>query len=306
MDFLSLGHCISDMKILEVKNVVKSYGSLKAVDQVSFDIGPGEIFGLLGPNGAGKTTLISTVMTLEKMDSGRIQVCGHDVEKEPAITKSLIGFMPQDIIVHGYFTVREVVKFYSGFCGVWPDSGRMDYLLKKMALWEQRDSKVRTLSGGMKRRLLIVKALVHSPRLLLLDEPTAGVDIQLRNALWSFIKEIKTETSILFTTHYLEEAEQLCDRVAFIHKGKIRQIGQTQDLISHLTARKILIKFNKPRAIDSKYHSGQNKGYDVFLLPYSFSAGRLLKELSLNMSDIEDLKVREGSLEDVFNRITEE
>ena len=294
------------MKILEIKNLIKDYGSLRAVDNVSFEINKGEIFGLLGPNGAGKTTLISTVMTLEKMTSGQIEVCGHNVEKEPSITKSLTGFMPQDIIIHGYFTVKEVVKFYSGFCGVWPDNDRIDYLLKKLALWEQRNDKVRTLSGGMKRRLLIVKALVHSPQLLLLDEPTAGVDIHLRNTLWNFIREIKKETSILFTTHYLEEAEQLCDRVAFIHKGKIRQIGKTQSLISNLTTRKVLVKFHKPRSISNKYHSGQSGGYEVFLLPYSLSTGQLLKELALDMSEIADLKVKEGSLEDVFKRVMEE
>lgn len=294
------------MQILTVKNVVKDYGSLRAVDHVSFEINKGEIFGLLGPNGAGKTTLISTVMTLEKMNSGQIKVCGYDVEKEPSVTKSLIGFMPQDIIIHGYFTVKEVVRFYSGFCGIWPDNDRIDYLLKRLALWEQRDDKVRTLSGGMKRRLLIVKALVHSPRLLLLDEPTAGVDIHLRNSLWDFIKEIKKETSILFTTHYLEEAEKLCDRVAFIHKGKIRQIGKTRNLISKLTVRKVLIKLHKQRSIRSEYYSGHSEGYEVFLLPYSFSAGRLLKELALDMNEIADLKVKEGSLEDVFNRIMEE
>ena len=294
------------MKILEIKNLVKNYGSLKAVDQVSFDIEKGEIFGLLGPNGAGKTTLISTVMTLEKINSGQIKVCGHDVEKEPSITKSLTGFMPQDIIIHGYFTVKEVVQFYSGFCGVWPDDDRIDYLLKRLALWEQRHDKVRTLSGGMKRRLLIVKALVHSPRLLLLDEPTAGVDIHLRNNIWAFIKEIKEETSILFTTHYLEEAEKLCDRVAFIHKGKIRQIGRTQSLISNLTTRKVLIKFYQPQSVPSEYHFGQSEGYEVFLLPYSYSVGKLLKELSLDISEIADLKVKEGSLEDVFNRVMEE
>lgn len=295
------------MKILEVKDVVKNYGSLRAVDKVSFEINKGEIFGLLGPNGAGKTTLISTVMTLEKMNSGQIKVCGHDVEKESSVTKSMTGFVPQDIISHGYFTVREIVKFYSGFCGVWPDSSRIDYLLKRLALWDQRDNKVRTLSGGMKRRLLVVKALVHSPRLLLLDEPTAGVDIQLRNNLLDFIKEIKKETSILFTTHYLEEAERLCDRVAFIHKGKIRQIGQTQELISQLTTRTVLIKFHKNISVKNEYYSGRNeKGYEVFFLPYSLSLGKLLKSLSLNMNEISDLKVKEGSLEDVFNRVMEE
>ena len=295
------------MKTLEIKNLVKSYGSLKAVDNVSFDINKGEIFGLLGPNGAGKTSLISSVMTLEKIDSGQIFVCGHDIQKKSSITKSLTGFMPQDIIIHGYFTVREVIKFYSGFCGVWPDSDRIDYLLKRLNLWEQRNSKVRTLSGGMKRRLLIVKALVHSPKLLLLDEPTAGVDIQLRNSLWEFIKELKQETSILFTTHYLEEAEKLCDRVAFIHKGKIRQMGETAQLISHLTTRKVLIKFKTEESIKHKYYSGGNEeGYQVFLLPYSLTVGQLLKELELDMNEIKDLKVKEGSLEDVFNSVTEE
>ncbi len=295
------------MKVLEVKNVVKTYGSLKAVDNVSFEINKGEIFGLLGPNGAGKTTLISTIMTLEKMNSGQIKVCDYDVSKNSSLTKSLTGFMPQDIIVHGYFTVKEIIRFYSGFSGLWPDNDRIDYLLKRLALWEQRNSKVRALSGGMKRRLLIVKALVHNPRLLLLDEPTAGVDIQLRNALWSFIREIKEETSILFTTHYLEEAEKLCDRVAFIHKGKISQIGETKKLISQLTTRKVLIKFDQPRLIKSEYHSGQSEeGYEIFLLPYSFSAGQLLKQLSLNMKEIADLKVIEGSLEDVFNSVMEE
>lgn len=294
------------MKILEITNLVKDYGSLRAVDHVSFDINKGEIFGLLGPNGAGKTTLISTVMTLEKINSGQIKVCGHDVQKEPSVTKSLTGFMPQDIIIHGYFTVKQIVKFYSGFCGVWPDNDRIDHLLKRLALWEQRNDKVRTLSGGMKRRLLIVKALVHSPRLLLLDEPTAGVDINLRNTIWKFIKEIKQETSVLFTTHYLEEAEKLCDRVAFIHKGKIRQIGQTQNLISRLTTRKVLIKFQKSESIKNQYHAGQSEGYEIFLLPYSLSVGELLKTLDLDRNKIEDLKVKEGSLEDVFNRIVEE
>ena len=293
------------MKVLEVQNVVKSYGSLKAVDKVSFNIQKGEIFGLLGPNGAGKTTLISSIMTLEKFQEGEIFVCGHNVQKKPSLTKSLIGFMPQDIIVQGYFTVKEIVEFYSGFCGVWPDSDRINYLLKRFDLWEQKDKKMRTLSGGMKRRVLIVKSLVHSPKLLLLDEPTAGVDIQLRNNIWEFIKEIKKETSILFTTHYLEEAEKLCDRVAFINKGRIQQIGNTQDLISQLTTRKVLIKTSQKLEIKNKHYMGQGADhYHSFLLPYSLTIGALLKDLNLDQKEIEDLKVKEGSLEDIFKSIT--
>ena len=294
------------MKVLEVKNVVKSYGSLKAVDQVSFDIQKGEIFGLLGPNGAGKTTLISSIMTLEKFESGEIFVCGHNVQKKPSLIKSLVGFMPQEIIVHGYFTVKEVVEFYSGFCGVWPDSDRIDYLLKKFDLWEQKNKKVRALSGGMKRRLLIVKSLVHSPKLLLLDEPTAGVDIKLRSSIWKFIREIKAETSILFTTHYLEEAENLCDRVAFIHRGKIKQIGPTQELISKLTTRKVLIKTSQNLEIkDQRYIGKAEDEYYSFLLPYSVTVGDLLKDLNLEQKELEDLKVKEGSLEDIFKSVTD-
>ena len=293
------------MKVLEIKNVVKSYGSLKAVDQVSFDIQKGEIFGLLGPNGAGKTTLISSIMTLEKFEEGEIFVCGHNVKEKPTLIKSLTGFMPQDIIVHGYFTVKEIVEFYSGFCGVWPDSSRINYLLKKFDLWEQRHQKVRTLSGGMKRRLLIVKSLVHSPKLLLLDEPTAGVDIQLRNSIWKFIREIKQETSILFTTHYLEEAEKLCDRVAFIHKGKIKQIGPTQDLISKLTTRKVLLKSSQTLKTEPIYSMEKREdGYYSFLLPYSVNLGDFLKTLNLEQQSLQDLKVKEGSLEDIFKSIT--
>ena len=294
------------MKVLEIKNLVKDYPSLRAVDNVSFDIKKGEIFGLLGPNGAGKTSLISTIVTLETISQGKIFVCGHDIQKSPQLIKSLIGFMPQDIIIHGYFTVKEIVKFYSGFCGVWPDTNRIDYLIKKLGLWEQKDKKVRTLSGGMKRRLLIVKALVHSPKLLILDEPTAGVDIQLRNSIWELIKEIRSETSILFTTHYLEEAENLCDRVAFISKGRIKQIGKTQDLISQLTTRKVLIKGIKHK-FKSPYHTGETPDhYNSFLIPYSLTIGEFLKQIQLKSEDIEDLKVKEGSLEDIFNSIAGE
>lgn len=291
------------MKILEITNLVKNYGSLRAVDHVSFDIKKGETFGLLGPNGAGKTTLISTVTTLEKMDEGQIKVCGIDVTKKPSVTKSLMGFMPQDNIIHGYFTVREVVTFCCGFSGVWPDRDRVDYFLKKLVLWDKRDQKVRYLSGGMQRRLLLAKALVHSPRLLLLDEPTAGVDVQLRSKIWDLIRELKKETSILFTTHYLEEAEKLCDRVAFIHQGQIKKVGQIQDLISHLTHRKILIKFQQSKSIENKYHLGQNEGYNLFLVPSSLNLGTLFKQLDVGKDDIEDLKIQEGSLQEVFNKV---
>ena len=292
------------MKVLKVEKIVKDYGSLRAVNEVSFDIEEGEIFGLLGPNGAGKTTLISTIMTLEEVNSGKIQICGHDLNTDPFVCKSLTGFMPQELISNGYFNVYEVVGFYSGFNGVWPDKKRIEYLLKRLSLWDKRNKKVRTLSGGMKRRVLLAKALVHFPKLLILDEPTAGVDIGLRNQIWEFIEELKNEkVSILFTTHYLEEAEKLCDRVAIIHHGKIRQIGFTKDLISQFTTRVVHLKLSHPIKINSPYYKGEKEGYLVFMVPHSVTIGDLIREMSININDILDIKVREGSLEDAFTTI---
>ena len=297
------------MKVLEVKNLVKDYGSLRAVDHVSFDIEEGEIFGLLGPNGAGKTTLISTIMTLEKPSGGDIFVCGKDIKRHPRQIKSLTGFMPQELVMHGYFNLDEVVSFYSGFCGVWPDQKRIEYLLKALGLWEHRKKKVRALSGGMKRRMLMVKALIHSPKLILLDEPTAGVDPDFRSAIWDFITELKKEgSSILFTTHYLEEAENLCDRVAFIHEGKIRQMGSTKKLISRLTTRQIHIKLKEGLVLEFenyKNYQGIKDGYHIFMLPYSSSLGELTRQLSIKMEDISDVRIKEGSLEDVFQMVLE-
>jgi len=294
------------MKILEIKNVIKDYGSLRAVNQVSFDIEEGEIFGLLGPNGAGKTSLISTIMTVESLTSGQIKVAGYDVQKDPRIAKSLIGFMPQELIVHGYFTVKEVVQFYSGFCGVASSPERIEYLLKKLSLWDKRHHKVRALSGGMMRRLLMVKALIHAPKLLLLDEPTAGVDIHLRKAIWDYVRELNQEgMSILFTTHYLEEAEQLCDKVAFINGGQISHMGETKELISNLTARKVCLHIKKDISIYHKYYVGKEDAFHTFLLPYSLNVGEFIHSLSIDIMDIVDIKIKEGNLEDVFKKVLE-
>ena len=297
------------MNLLEVKNVVKDFGSLRAVNNVSFEIKEGEIFGLLGPNGAGKTTLISIIVTLEKATQGKVHICDYDIHKDPRKAKSLVGFMPQELIMHGYFNVKEIVEFYSGYCGVWPDQNYIEFLMKKLSLWERRNDYVRTLSGGMKRRLLILKALVHKPRLILLDEPTAGVDLDLRATIWSFIKELKDQgLSILFTTHYLEEAEQLCDRVAFIHKGEIRQVGRTEELISLLTTRKVYITFkqNFRENFKNQKFLGQDGNVFSFLLPYSQTFGSLMKELAVDWNQVADVKIREGSLEDVFKSVLEE
>jgi len=290
---------------LLVKDLVKDYGNLRAVDDVSFCLKPGEIFGLLGPNGAGKTTIISTIVTLTKPTSGQVQVFGHDVIREPRLAKAHTGFVPQELINHGFFNVEEVLSFHSGYYGIAKNKEREEYLLKRLLLWDHRHKRVKQLSGGMKRRLLIAKALVHRPQLLLLDEPTAGVDIDLRTTLWEFVQDLRQEgITILLTTHYLEEAEQLCDRVGMIHLGKLQGLGETHDLITNLTHRQIRFHlkgssrtFNHPCLVKQEGH------FLEFRIPSRMSLGDLLTDLNLDVNSVQDLKIEEGKLEDVFRQI---
>lgn len=223
---------------LELRNLHKSYGQVNAVRGVDLQVNSAEVFGLLGPNGAGKTSIISVITGLEKPTLGEVRVFGADVTKDPKRAKMLVGRVPQEIVGHGFFNVEEVLDFLAGYYGVRDPKDRIDFLLDRLALTQHRHKKVGQLSGGMKRRLMIAKAMIHQPKLLLLDEPTAGVDVELRNSLWKFVGELKAQgVSILLTTHYLEEAQRLCDRVAIIHYGKIRAIGPTQKVISDITKR---------------------------------------------------------------------
>lgn len=291
---------------IRITNLVKDYEKLRAVDHVSFEMKPGEIFGLLGPNGAGKTTLISTIVTLEEPTSGQVEVFGHDVTKEPSITKTLTGFVPQELIHHGYFDVEEIMQFHSGYFGLRKNKERIDWLLQKLSLYEHRKKKVKQLSGGMKRRLLIAKALVHDPKVLLLDEPTAGVDIELREQLWRFVGELKQQgLSILLTTHYIQEAEQLCDRVGIIQKGQLRRIGPTKDLIKELTKREIVVRLKSAPTTDPKHPAFlRRKGNElVFQTPSSMGAGDLLESLGYDLKQVADLVIREGNLEDALKRV---
>ena len=221
---------------LELRQLHKSYGQVHAVNGVDLQVNPAEVFGLLGPNGAGKTSIISVITGLEKPTSGEVKVFGADVSKDPRHAKMLVGRVPQEIVSHGFFNVEEVLGFLAGYYGVRDSKDRIAFLLDRLSLTQHKHKKVNQLSGGMKRRLMIAKALIHQPKLLLLDEPTAGVDVELRNSLWKFVGELKAQgVSILLTTHYLEEAQKLCDRVAIIHFGKIRAMGPTQQVISDIT-----------------------------------------------------------------------
>ncbi len=291
---------------IKITSLVKDYEKLRAVDNVSFEMKRGEIFGLLGPNGAGKTTLISTIVTLEEPTSGTVEVFGHDVAREPSLTKTLTGFVPQELIHHGYFDVEEIMTFHSGYFGLRRNKERIDWLLQKLSLYEHRKKKVKQLSGGMKRRLLIAKALVHDPKVLLLDEPTAGVDIELREQLWSFVSELKSQgLSILLTTHYIQEAEQLCDRVGIIQKGKLRRVGPTRELIKELTKREIIVRMKQEPSSDpaSPLFMRRRGSELVFQTPASMGAGDLLDSLGYDLKQVADLSIREGSLEDALKRV---
>lgn len=290
------------MTALNVNGVSKAYGSLKALNNVSFDIKEGEMFSLLGPNGSGKTTLISIISSLLQSDEGSIEVFGEKVSPNNLNARRLFGLVPQEIVNHGFFTVEEVLGFVSGYYGLYDNQARIDYLLDRLGLDEHRKKLVRELSGGMKRRLLIAKALLHKPKLLLLDEPTAGVDIELRASMWEFIRELNKEEkmAILLTTHYLEEAEELCERVAIIERGNIRRVGKTKELISELTRREVNLKLSSPVDCSSEYLLKNTDQEISFSIPHSLSVGKLLNELKIDTSLIEDIVIREGSLEEAF------
>ncbi len=292
---------------LKLDSLSKHYGALKAVEQVSFEMKSGEIFGLLGPNGAGKTSIISTIVTLEEPTSGSVEVFGVNVVDEPIEAKRLIGFVPQELIHHGYFDVYEILTFHSGYFGRLRNKERIDYLLNKLGLWEHRNKKVKQLSGGMKRRLLIAKSLVNEPKLLLLDEPTAGVDIELRESLWKFVLELKSAgLSILLTTHYLEEAQTLCDRVGVINKGTLKRLDKTENLIKGLTKRIVTLKLRQAHQVEHATLISRQENTFVFEIPSSMVVGDLLGELKIHAHEILDLQIREGTLEEALKRALKE
>lgn len=290
---------------LKIDHLTKTYGSLRAVNDVSFKIDEGEIFGLLGPNGAGKTSIISIIATLEKQTEGSVSVYGYDVGKNPKKAKYLTGVVPQELVHHGFFSLEEVLAFQSGYYGIWENRERIEYLIEKLGLEPHRKKRVKELSGGMKRRLLIAKALVHEPKLLLLDEPTAGVDVELRSTLWDFVQELQKEgVSILLTTHYLEEAETLCDRVLFLDHGELKLLGRPQELINQLTEREVVMILKRPVPPLTHPNLVNQSDYQlIFRFASSKSMGDLISELPLDIRGIQDFIIREGKLEQAFERI---
>jgi ABC-2 type transport system ATP-binding protein len=223
------------MSAIQFKNLRKEYGTLTALDGVNLQIEQGEFFGLLGPNGAGKTTLISILAGLCRPTSGSAEVMGHDVQKEFRIARRLLGIVPQELVFDPFFTVRETLTFQSGYFGVKNNGDWIDEVLFNLGLADKANENMRSLSGGMKRRVLVAQALVHRPPVIVLDEPTAGVDVELRQSLWKFIGRLNQEGhTIVLTTHYLEEAQALCNRIAILKKGRVVALDTTANLLARV------------------------------------------------------------------------
>lgn len=218
---------------VSIVDVVKSFGSLKALAGVSLEIAQGEFFGLLGPNGAGKTTLISCLAGLSRLDSGQIKVLGHDVVRDFRAARRLLGVVPQELVFDPFFSVRETLRIQSGYFGIRRNDDWIDEILHHLDLSTKADANMRSLSGGMKRRVLVAQALVHKPPVIVLDEPTAGVDVELRQGLWQFVRRLNGEGhAIILTTHYLEEAEALCSRIALMKQGQVIALDSTANLMA--------------------------------------------------------------------------
>ena len=226
--------------VVEIRGLTKRYGALLALDGVDLEIQAGEIFGLLGPNGAGKTTLIQVVTGLARATSGQVRVLGRDVVKDYRFTRRNVGLVPQEINFDPFFTVEESLRFQAGYFGVRLTEARLTELLTALDLTAKRGASARALSGGMRRRLLIAKALVHEPRVLFLDEPTAGVDVELRRALWAYVRTLRDRgTTVVLTTHYLEEAEALADRIGIIDRGRLRLVEEKSALLARSAGRSL-------------------------------------------------------------------
>ncbi|MDM7456786.1 MAG: ABC transporter ATP-binding protein [Tepidimonas sp.] len=278
-----------------------SRGPLQALQDVTVDIQPGEFFGLLGPNGAGKTTLISILAGLSRPSSGRVSVYGTDVHTQPAEVRRQLGVVPQELAFDPFFTVREALRFQSGYFGIRNNRAWIDELLDGLGLVDKADTNMRQLSGGMKRRVMVAQALVHRPRVIVLDEPTAGVDVELRQTLWAFISRLNREgCTVLLTTHYLEEAEALCGRIAMLRAGRVIALERTAELLRRASSNVLHFKTDQalPAALAARARETgrikQIKVHDAYDVEQTLAA---LRHAGVVMEDIE---VRKADLEDVF------
>ena len=293
------------MPAISFQSVSKTFqtarGPFQALDGVSFDIEQGEFFGLLGPNGAGKTTLISILAGLAKATSGTVSVLGTNVNTQAAEARKKLGVVPQELVFDPFFNVREALRFQSGYFGVTNNDAWIDELLESLGLSDKANHNMRQLSGGMKRRMLVAQALVHKPPVIVLDEPTAGVDVELRQTLWQFIAKLnKLGHTVLLTTHYLEEAEALCQRIAMLKNGKVVALDRTDELLKAASSNVLRFKLDAslPPALAAKARvTGrivQLPAHDALEIERHLAA---LREAGLHAEDVE---IRKADLEDVF------
>lgn len=297
--------------VVSIRGVSKTYATgFEALKHVDLDIHRGEIFALLGPNGAGKTTLISIVCGIVNASAGSVHVAGHDIVPQYRAARSLIGLVPQELSTDTFETVWSTLQFSRGLFGKAPDPAHLEHVLRTLSLWDKKDAKIMTLSGGMKRRVLIAKALAHEPEILFLDEPTAGVDVELRHDMWEMVRALRAKgTTIILTTHYIEEAEEMADRIGVIRKGELIVVEDKRTLMRKLGSKQLAIQLQAPleRIPDGLADLQLSLSEDGQSLVYTFDTqaddtgiAPLLRRLHEQGIDFKDLHSSETSLEDIF------
>ena len=303
--------------ILEINNVTKFYkNSVKALENVNLSIKEGEIFALLGPNGAGKSTLINSICGIVNFNTGTIKINNMDIVKNYRTTRKITGIVPQELNLESFETVWNNVNYSRGLFGKMPDHNYIEKLLKQLSLWDKKDNKIKELSGGMKRRVLIAKALSHQPKLLFLDEPTASVDVELRKDMWDVVKKLNEDgVTIILTTHYIEEAEELSDRVAVINDGKIILVDEKDKLIKKLGEKTIKIELFDPieKIQDnlSKYNFTLDQSNKIISHTYNLNSNttditELLNDVKKDGYKIKDINTEQSSLEEIFIKLIKE
>lgn len=290
---------------VDIRKARKCYGALCALDNVDLQIEQGEFFGLLGPNGAGKTTLINLLSGLAIPDGGQLSVLGKDVVKNYRDSRRLLGVVPQELVFDPFFTVRETLRLQSGYFGLSGNDAWIDEVMHHLDLTDKADTNMRRLSGGMKRRVLVAQALVHKPPVIVLDEPTAGVDVELRQTMWNFIQQLnRNGQTVLLTTHYLEEAEALCGRIAMLKQGKIVALDSTKNLLNSVAGCHVKLKLSAPlpAALAALVVEQADMEY-LLALPAYQALEEVLAALRANAITLLEMSLQEHDLEDVFMRM---
>ena len=291
---------------IQIQQIHKRFGALHALRGVELAVGQGEFFALLGPNGAGKTTLINILAGLSRATSGRCTVMGHDVVSQYQGARRALGVVPQELVYDAFFTVREMLRFQSGYFGLKRNDAWIDELLHNLGLEDRANTYTRTLSGGMKRRMLVAQALVHKPPVIVLDEPTAGVDVELRQNLWAFIQRLNRDGhTIMLTTHYLEEAQTLCNRVAMLKQGEIVALDTTRNLLGAHAATEVRLKLIPallPDALRPMLVGGETGGFRLSLSHYA-ELETVMAALRMAGVEVKDMEISQPDLEDVFLKI---